>query len=72
MAPEADTPVMDRLQAALDLFAIAEAMLRQRLRRERPDASEAEIESAVMAWSAARPGGEPGDAPGRQRPWPPP
>jgi Rv0078B-related antitoxin len=62
---------MDRLQAALDLFAIAEAMLRQRLRRERPDATEAEIEAAVMDWSAARPGGEPGDAPGHQRPWPP-
>lgn len=63
------TAVTDRLQAALDLTALGEAMLRQRLRREQPDATEAEIEATVAAWYAARP--EPGDAPGRRRPWPP-
>ena len=63
--------VIDRMQSALDLFEIGEKMLRQRLRRERPGASDAEIEEAVTVWRTARPGAELGDAPGRLRPWPP-
>ena len=61
---------MDRMQAALDLFDIGEKMLRQRLRRERPRATDAEIEEAVTVWRTARPGAEFGDAPGRLRQWP--
>ena len=45
-SPEADLPAR-RVRLALDLFELAEMMLRQRVRRTRPDASEAEIEAAV-------------------------
>jgi hypothetical protein len=60
-----------QMRIALDLFDLGERMLRQRLRRARPGASAAEIEAAVVAWRLARPGAEPGDAPGHRRPWPP-
>ena len=59
-----------RMRIALDLFELDEAMLRQRLRRTRPRASDAEIEDAVVAWRMDRPGAEHGDAPGKPRPWP--
>ena len=62
--------VIDRMQAALDLFDIGERMLRQRLRRERPGATDVEIEDAVAIWRTARPGAELGDAPGPRRAWP--
>lgn len=66
---EANLPAR-RLRAALDLFELGEAMLRQRLRRARPAASEAEIEVVVAAWRTKRAGAERGDAPGKPRPWP--
>lgn len=59
-----------RMRIALDLFELGENMLRQRLRRDRPSASAAEIEEAVRVWRTTRPGAESGDAPGRLRPWP--
>jgi hypothetical protein len=59
------------MRTALDLFELGENMLRQRLRRERPQASEEEIEEAVRVWRTSRPGAELGDAPGSPRPWPP-
>lgn len=62
---------MERMRVAFDLFEIGEKLLRQRLRRERPDASEAEIEDTVAGWRTARPGAEIGDAPGHRREWPP-
>jgi hypothetical protein len=62
--------VARRVRMALDLFDVGERMLRQRLRRERPDASDSEIEAAVSSWRLRRPGAELGDAPGRLRPWP--
>ena len=66
---EANLPAR-RLRVALDLFELGEAMLRQRLRRAQPAASEAEIEVAVAAWRTKRAGAEHGDAPGKPRPWP--
>jgi hypothetical protein len=59
------------MQAVLDLFDIGERMMRQRVRRQRPGASDAEIEEVVAIWRTARPGAELGDAPGRRREWPP-
>jgi Rv0078B-related antitoxin len=53
-----------RLRAALELFEVGEAMLRSRLRRERPDADEAEIEAEIALWLQRRPGAEFGDFPG--------
>lgn len=63
--------VARRMRVALDLFEFGERMLRQRLLRDRPGATQDEIDTAVRAWRTHRPGGEPGDAPGRLRPWPP-
>jgi Rv0078B-related antitoxin len=53
-----------RLRAALDLFEVGEAMLRCRLRRERPDADETEITAEINSWLHRRPGAEFGDFPG--------
>jgi Rv0078B-related antitoxin len=60
----------ERLRVALDLFAAAEALMRQKLRRRQPNASPAEIEAGIVAWLSERPGAEDGDAPGRPAPWP--
>jgi len=58
------------MRLALDLSALAEAMLRQRLRRKHPDASADEIEALVVEWRHKRPGAEQGDAAGRPISWP--
>jgi hypothetical protein len=63
--------VIRRMRVTLDLFELGETMLRQRLRREKPAASDDEVEAAVREWRTRRPGAELGDAPGRLRPWPP-
>jgi hypothetical protein len=60
----------ERLRVAFDLFDAGVAMHRMTLRRERPECSEAEIDDALDAWLATRPGAEDGDAPGRRVPWP--
>jgi hypothetical protein len=59
-----------RFQTTLALFEMAEAMLRQKLRREYPEASEAEIEAHVREWLERRPGAEHGDGVGRSVAWP--
>jgi hypothetical protein len=60
----------ERLRLALEMHAVAEAMMRQRLRREYPDADDAEIEARIVAWLQERPGAESGDASGRPVAWP--
>jgi hypothetical protein len=60
-----DAAVARRLRAALDLYQLGEQMQRARLRREHPDASVNEIESAVREWRRRRPGAPNGDAVGR-------
>jgi hypothetical protein len=57
----------ERFRVAMELYELAEAMLRQRLRRKHPDATEDEIDALVVAWRSRRPGAEDGDAPGRVR-----
>lgn len=59
-----------RLRLAFEMHAMGEAMMRQRLRREHPNASDAEIEARVVAWLRERPGAEFGDASGRPVAWP--
>ncbi|MGH3982058.1 MAG: hypothetical protein ACRDST_05060 [Pseudonocardiaceae bacterium] len=54
----------ERLSVALELYEVGERMLRQRLRRERPDAAPDEIDAEVGAWLRRRPGAEHGDHPG--------
>ncbi len=61
----ADDAVARRLRLALEMHTLGVAMMREKLRRDRPDASEAEISAQVGAWLRHRPGAEDGDtAPG--------
>jgi hypothetical protein len=60
----------ERFRLALELFEAGEALKRQQLRREHPEASEAEIEALLVAWLRERPGAPHGDAEGRPVPWP--
>lgn len=62
--------IVRRFQLTLALFELGEAMMRQRLRRQTPDATAAEIDRKVEEWLQRRPGAETGDCPGRRRPWP--
>lgn len=57
-SPEA---VAERLRLTLELFDDAVDMLRLKLRRAHPDATETEIEARIDAWIAERPGAEEGD-----------
>ncbi len=65
-----DSTVAERLTLAFDLDEVGEAMLRQRLRRERPERTEGEVDALVDAWRQRRPGAEDGDAEGTRIPWP--
>jgi hypothetical protein len=55
------TTAMDRVRVALELTELAEQMLRQRLRRTRPDLDDDAIEREIDAWYTTRPGAELGD-----------
>jgi hypothetical protein len=55
----------ERLRAAFDLFELGVSIMRTRLRREHPGATDAEIEAMVRQWLSTRPGAEHGDAVGR-------
>lgn len=68
-SPPRETPA-DRLRIALDLFELGVTMMRQKLRREAPEATEQEIEERLKTWLEERPGAEHGDAEGRPRAWP--
>jgi len=54
----------DRLRVAFELHDFGVRMYRQRLVRERPDASAEEIDNLVRAWLGTRPGAEHGDSSG--------
>ena len=54
-----------RLRTALELFRDGEALMRQNLRRRHSDASDEEIELAMVAWVRTRPGADHGDCPGK-------
>ena len=61
----------ERLRVAFELHDLAVAMLRQGYRRRHPEADEVDVEAAVLAWHARRPGAEHGDCEGRPIAWPP-
>lgn len=48
--PQSPERVAARLRAALELFDLGERMVRARLRREHPDATDAEIEAMFRRW----------------------
>jgi hypothetical protein len=62
--------VLERFRIALALFELSERMLRQKIRRARPHATDAELDEHVARWLHARPGAEHGDAEGRPIAWP--
>ncbi|MGI8729999.1 MAG: hypothetical protein ACR2LK_08440 [Solirubrobacteraceae bacterium] len=53
-----------RLRDALELHDLGERLLRQRLRRERPQITAVELDDAIRSWLRERPGAEHGDAVG--------
>ena len=57
--------IQERFRIALELYELGESMLRQRLRREQPGVSDAEIERAIREWLSRRPGASQGDSPGQ-------
>ncbi|HUG36796.1 MAG TPA: hypothetical protein VML54_07585, partial [Candidatus Limnocylindrales bacterium] len=66
--PATGDAMASRLRIALDLCEMGESMRRMQLRRERPSASDEEIEALLVAWLETRPGAEEGDAWGRVGP----
>ena len=70
MTPEEHDAAVARLRTAFDLFEAGERMMRQKLRREHPDATDREIEEKLLAWLCERPGAEHGDAVGKPLSWP--
>jgi hypothetical protein len=58
----------EKLRLALEMFGLGESLMRQKLRRERPEASEKELEAKIAEWLRTRPGAEQGDAVGRSVP----
>lgn len=63
-----DVHAAARLRAALELYEVGEAMLRQRLLREEPSLTSAQLDARIGAWLQTRPGAEYGDHPGGRSP----
>jgi transposase len=59
-----------RLRMAFELFETGLDMMRQKLRREHPEWTEAQVEARLVEWLRERPGAEHGDAEGRPGRWP--
>jgi len=55
-----DSPEAQRFRLALQMAEMGIAMYRQRMRRERPEASDEEIEAQVQTWLMRRPSDYPG------------
>jgi len=70
MRDSAALDASERYRLTLELFAAAEEIMRQNLRRRFPDATPAEIEDRLTIWLHERPGAEHGDAVGRPGSWP--
>jgi hypothetical protein len=67
---QASEAVAERLRLALDMHGAGEALMRQTLKRDHPDADDAEIAARLTAWLQHRPGAASGDADGRPVSWP--
>jgi len=60
----------ERLRVAFDLFEAGVDLMRQRLKREHPGETDADIERRIGTWLRERPGAEHGDGVGRAVRWP--
>ncbi len=58
------------MRTAFDLFEAGVRLMRCRIRREHPDADDAEVTAKLTEWLHHRPGAEHGDAEGRPGGWP--
>jgi hypothetical protein len=58
-----DALLSERFRVALDLWATGVALRRQSIRRDRPHASEKEVEYLLNRWLQDRPGATHGDGP---------
>ena len=70
MVSERHRLAAERFRIAMALYDAGEAMLRQKIRRKSPQATDQEIQAQVVEWRRRRPGAEHGDAEGRPIPWP--
>lgn len=64
-----ETPA-DRLRSALEMWEDGVCIMRERLRRLHPSASNDQIEAELDRWLATRPGAEYGDSDGVVVAWP--
>jgi hypothetical protein len=62
--------MLERMRLTFDLYATGEALMRQRICRENPGLSPAEVDARLAAWLQTRPDAEHGDAEGRPGTWP--
>ncbi len=69
MADDRET-LASRLRLTVELHEEGVQIMRQNLRREDPDATDAEIERRLQQWLTERPGAEFGDGAGRPGTWP--
>jgi hypothetical protein len=58
------SPEAQRLRTAIAMHDFGVRMYRQRLRRERPGATDEDIDEQLWSWLRHRPGAEHGDAVG--------
>ena len=68
-----DVPMVSvarRLELTLELAELGVEIYETRIRRERPDLSDARVAQVVAEWRRTRPGAELGDAEGRAIDWP--
>lgn len=60
-----DADAAQRIRTVFAMYEFGERMYRARLRRENPNATDAEIDTLVSTWLRDRPGAPLGDAVGR-------
>lgn len=65
MKPLDESDVASRLREALELYDLGLAMMRQNLRRQFADDSDAQIEQRLLDWRLKRADAPDGDAEGR-------
>ena len=63
--PPPSLSIAEAFRTTLDLFDTGLDLMRQNLRRNRPEAGDDEIERLLRVWLRDRPGAEAGDCPGR-------
>jgi hypothetical protein len=67
MTRDDEERMVQRLRLAFEMFETGLSMMRQKIRRSDPTASDEVVEKRLVAWLRTRPGAEAGDAPGTPR-----